>query len=516
MPHVVLQQTKPGSGTGSSLVVTLDNPPKAGAAIIAAVAIDTGTESVSSVTSDGGGWFKLGEKQEGSETRLEVWAATDLDIGAGQSVTINFTSSVDAAAVLSEYVGPIASPTDQAASNSGSGASATTGTTGTTTQAEELAFAAISSDEEGASLSSPLNGYTIQDEADGPSGVNNQHIGVLDLELSATQTTSTGATITPAAGGWAALLFTLKLYQAGTKYLGGSSDAQSGWAGGLTTDTTLSGTCVASADGDGDLDVEWSLSGPCLAQAGGVGELTVSSGQLPVEAELPAVYVDDAVIDNAQGLVLANRNPEPDETGVPADTVAHIELWNTGSAAVDPSATVVRFDGVIAFNAGAWVNGYTGSTASLTSPGAGSPDGMSIDITPPADFASLDVVTIRVQSDVVGGGFAVDTSWDFTVEDLTPPSFLSAVAMSQRVVRVVFDEPVKIEDESDPDDALNPSNYSFSALNDIVTPAVPLEAVSVAQVDETTVDITVDTEMTPRVEYSVTAENIVDLSGNQV
>lgn len=233
--------------------------------------------------------------------------------------------------------------------------------------------------------------------------------------------------------------------------------------------------------------------------------------------ELPAVYIDDVVFDDTDSaaIVLLNRFPYPNQIDVPADADFEIEIHDLdGLGTPSVPATVITIDGVIAFNAGSFLNGWSGSTASLSSPGAGVPDILRIELIPPAPFPSLDVISVRVESQV--GATPIDETYSYTVEDLTPPDIVTAVATAQRTVVVTFDEPVRALGDGDLADALTVGNYAFDALNDSVTPAVTIEAVAVVALSATEFEITTDIEMTPLVEYRLTVSNVEDLFGNQI
>lgn len=251
--------------------------------------------------------------------------------------------------------------------------------------------------------------------------------------------------------------------------------------------------------------------------------LTDSSPGNPVESELPVVYLDDFTLDDdGSAPALLNRSPSPDETGYPSTDVVgenHIsfEIVDPNLNALDLSSLILTVDGVVAYSGGSPQNGWTVDYF-LPGPTTGSlvNNILAASFGPPDDFESLATIPIRVQMTSNGGLDSMDETYSFTVEDLTPPEFASVQAIDQKVVRVTYDEPVRAEGDGAGSDALTPGNYTFEALNDTVTPAVPIAAASVERVSETEFDILLDWEMTPGVEYAISIENVEDLFGNAI
>ena len=114
---------------------------------------------------------------------------------------------------------------------------------------------------------------------------------------------------------------------------------------------------------------------------------------------------------------------------------------------------------------------------------------------------SESTVTVHVVSATLGGAFTLDDNYSFVVEDRTAPQVLSADATSSKTARLEFNEAVEITD---------PLGFSFIALN---TPAVKISPVAAAATD-TFVEVVLDTEMTPGVQYEVTITGVADLNGN--
>jgi phage tail-like protein len=217
------------------------------------------------------------------------------------------------------------------------------------------------------------------------------------------------------------------------------------------------------------------------------------------EHERPALVVEAvAATGETARPLLINRAPAPDETDVPINATVVLELVDSGSAGIDLAATRVWIDAALAFD-GSPTPAFAGARAAVEQ----TPDALRLVLDPVVPFASLATVTVRVVSNLVGGGFPLDQAYSFHVEDRTAPKLLAAIALSQTVVRLGFDEPVVVSE---------PAGFSFASLG---TPAVPLAPEAAAAI-ETLVDVTLSTEMTPDVNYRVVATGVRDRKGNPV
>lgn len=102
-------------------------------------------------------------------------------------------------------------------------------------------------------------------------------------------------------------------------------------------------------------------------------------------------------------------------------------------------------------------------------------------------------------SDVgIGTGLGFSSGGSYGV-----PYVAGAVAASDTSVRITYDQPMKAENPSAADDALNPSNYVFT-----VTGGIDVTAVSVSKVGVTSFEIDLSSEMTGGVYYRVTVNNV--------
>lgn len=224
--------------------------------------------------------------------------------------------------------------------------------------------------------------------------------------------------------------------------------------------------------------------------------------------ELGAFYVDAiellAVSDRPY---LINRWPEPDSTDAPRAAPIELELTDVVGAGIDLAATQVYVGGVLAFDAGSFEAGFSGSYS------VPFPETLRIVIEHAADFESLEEVEVQVISDVSGGGFAFDQTYSFVAEDYSAPKLVAASAKTHKTVRLSFDEPVKQTDAEDPADALYPGAYTFASET---VPSVVVTAVAVESVSATSVDVLLDIELTPGALYTVTAAGLTDLFGNAI
>ena len=211
--------------------------------------------------------------------------------------------------------------------------------------------------------------------------------------------------------------------------------------------------------------------------------------------ELPRVHVQSVtLIASAARPLLINRDPSPGEVGVPIDSTLALELVDPGVAGLDTSATRIWVDGVLAFD-GAQV-------APFAAVATRSSDSLRVVVTPAAPFVSLARVAVRVASRIVGGGPSLDETYSFTVEDRVAPRLATAQAISQKQVRLVFDEPVE-------------ANGAAVLVTPIGAPAVPVSAVHLAS-ETNRLTVSLDVEMSPDVEHEVQVVGVTDLAGNAV
>jgi len=217
---------------------------------------------------------------------------------------------------------------------------------------------------------------------------------------------------------------------------------------------------------------------------------------------IPGLYVDRArsqTLQDGDRLAVINRDPSPDETGVPRAATVTVEIVDIGDPAIGiiETDTLVWIGGVLAWNGDEGARpGFSGD-ATITS------DTYRLVLSRDADFSSEEEVEIRVQSGLVDESEWIDVTYSFTAEDYTAPSLVAAQATAQTTVRLSFNEAVVVVDAE---------GFAFEALD---APAVPIAATA-AVADGTAVDVTTDIAMSPDAQYRATATGIEDAAGNPI
>lgn len=239
---------------------------------------------------------------------------------------------------------------------------------------------------------------------------------------------------------------------------------------------------------------------------------------------LAALGVDAAELSTYAGGQYAclQRDPQPDEDGIALDTAVRLLIvdLDTDPYAIGAFDADVYIAGVRALHyvgvTPTWENGWTGTVTA--SSGTDPFVFLRVEAQQPAaaPFASEQVVAVRV---VVAPGPtpALDETYTFTVEDLTPPALVSAVALDARTVRLTFDDAMALTGEGS---ALAPDAYTVTRRNVDPAPAVHLDVTAAAVVagsGDTQVDLTVHWEQTPGCTYDVAvAPAVTDSAGNGV
>lgn len=227
--------------------------------------------------------------------------------------------------------------------------------------------------------------------------------------------------------------------------------------------------------------------------------------------ELPAVYVDELIFfDEAEALFQGNRQAEPNEVRVgKADKIELVLYDLTGGDF--PLYDDVYVNGVLAFNGVTLEPGFDGPDSET--PFIDGFNGIHLTLDPTTDFASEQVVEVRVtgHSNVHDG--TIDETFLFTIEDYAPPTIVRAEGRAPRVVRVFFSEAMLLDDTENHDSALWIGNWVFEGVS---VPTAEVQAESVAAVSSSSVDVTTNTELSFGGIYRVTVESAQDVSGNVI
>ena len=211
--------------------------------------------------------------------------------------------------------------------------------------------------------------------------------------------------------------------------------------------------------------------------------------------ELPAAIVRSITGPVVDGdLVVLNRDPAPDETGVPRSNAIAFEL-HALRGSLDASELRVWVDGALAIDSGVIQPAYRGPGAALEA----TPRRLRAALDPVVPFDSEATVEVAIE---LGGRLA--ERYAFRVEDRRAPRVLGAVALDRDVVRVGFEEPVRA------------APRATVALHGRAIPAVPLTAVQIEQRGPSTLDIVVAPEMSVGAEYELVVAGVLDVAGNPV
>lgn len=213
------------------------------------------------------------------------------------------------------------------------------------------------------------------------------------------------------------------------------------------------------------------------------------------DLELPALRlesVDTPAEDRP--VCLINRDPAPDESGVPHTTAPSLEI-----AILDVSTLVLASVQIFvldrpAFSSNTPQPGFAGARASFHTKA----HSLVVTLDPQQPFASQERVEVRVVAHTSSGA-QLDETYSFNVEDRTSPRLVAAQAIGPKRIRLSFDEPVRVG--------------VFPTLRPLATPAVTPLVVE-ASVRDGVVELLLSTEMTPSVRYDVWAPGVEDLPGN--
>ncbi len=243
--------------------------------------------------------------------------------------------------------------------------------------------------------------------------------------------------------------------------------------------------------------------------------LVLSGTDSWLEVELPAFYLDTIVADTSppEPMYVANRSPEPGETSIPADGLVRFDV-----------ASPLNIDGIDLTRTKVWVNDVLaydqGFVAPFNGPGSGvdvsidNNTGARFSIDPVVPFDSMSTVKIHITAyNNTNPLDVLDQTYAFTIEDLTAPTIVAAMAVETTRVRVSFSEPIKMTDPEALNDSLNPANYVFTRKS---APAVDVVVLAVEAFSVSAVELVTNIDLSPGATYELAVSSIEDLVGNQI
>jgi hypothetical protein len=111
----------------------------------------------------------------------------------------------------------------------------------------------------------------------------------------------------------------------------------------------------------------------------------------------------------------------------------------------------------------------------------------------------------------------LDVTYSFTIQDLTPPSIVFAVAIDQFTTRIAFDDEMATDG---PGSALRAAAYSIVTQNIDPVPGVALDVERVLEVTGSgsrEFDLFFQWEQTPGCQYEIQVDpSVTDSSGNAI
>jgi phage tail-like protein len=205
-------------------------------------------------------------------------------------------------------------------------------------------------------------------------------------------------------------------------------------------------------------------------------------------------------VPSAPGPALLNRDPAPDEVGVPRGSAIALELTVPNGDALDAWSVRVWIGGALAFDGSAAAPvapGYAGAGSGAT------PSGLAqrIVLAPVASLPSAVTLTVRVVASSGKGTNRIDETYSFTVEDVSPPVVVAALSTGARSARVAFNKAVFLTAGA----AFTFAPLSAPAVRGAVVSAVP---------SDTFVDLTLTYPLSPAIDYTVTAIGVADVNGH--
>lgn len=233
-------------------------------------------------------------------------------------------------------------------------------------------------------------------------------------------------------------------------------------------------------------------------------------------AELPLVSIGPLLAYVGSRPYFTNLLPRYDAERVSRSAIINLTIVDPETDGIDLAETEVRVEGFPAFTAGTFNAPFDGGGSSFAVGADGRSLILAIDYTDLFDAES--VIHVRVISKAIGqasGG--LDDSYSFTVEDVTPPTMLSAVAYDHTTVYVFFNEPM-LDDAAQSGSVANLDTWTIEPVGTSILdglPAYPVTVIGAAvSADGLQVVLTLDAELTPGAPYKAVASGAKDLQGN--
>lgn len=232
----------------------------------------------------------------------------------------------------------------------------------------------------------------------------------------------------------------------------------------------------------------------------------------PVEAELPAIYVDAAVSFNSPApTVIGCKSPTPDEINVWPGRPIEFQAFALDGTGL--TQTYVEVNGL-------HVATFGGTNASMPSFVAA---GWTVDadlvsladpvttytITPASPWDSEEIITVLVRV-TTGSAQETDVLWTFTIIDTAGPRLLSAQAIGVYEIEAEWNEPIS-------DASVDPSLFTITLASAVPAYVPNVMAVRRDSVRPSWIVLTIDQPATPGATYFLIAsESVVDAVGNVV
>ena len=210
---------------------------------------------------------------------------------------------------------------------------------------------------------------------------------------------------------------------------------------------------------------------------------------------LPIVEVEVAFGAASTRPAIINRDPAPDETGVPRGGPFAFEIIDPEASGINSATVNVEIGGASVLQNGAVQAGWSATITAID-------DGLRYSLTPDDDFASEASVLICVDAetnDSITGEF----EWTITIEDYVVPTLDAGRAIDLQTVEIDFSEPIAI-----------PSGAVFT----ITAAEAPAASVTVtgSSASGSTITLSTDRALSPGRSYVVTVTGVEDVAGNAV